>query len=107
MKKPELPREFWQKLADVEPYGLTLTPEQVESWFELVWPSYSERRYTAHRRAVASWWSRAYEGDIHRAIERLSRIQERDDISRMEARLPPAAPTNIPDVFLKVVANND
>lgn len=107
MKKPKLPREFWQKLADVKPYGLELTPEIVESWFELKWPAYSERGYTRHRRAIANWWQRVYEAEIHKAIERLESLQERESIERLESRLPPAPePEDIPDFFLKVVAND-
>ncbi len=104
--KPKLPREFWQKLADVEPYGIKLTPEQVESWFDIKWPAYSERRYKIHRRAIAAWWSRVYEREVHQAVERLAEQTERSQIERLESRLPPALSSeSIPDFFQKVVAN--
>lgn len=106
MDRPKLSKEYWQKLADTEPYGLKLTPEIVQSWFDHVWPQYSERRYTAHRRAIASWWSRVWESDIERAIERLQRIEERETIAVMEARLPkPLTNEEIPDFTLKIVRN--
>ena len=107
MDKPNPPREFWQKLADVQPFGIELTAEQVQSWFDTKWPTYSERGYTQHRRAIANWWNRVYEDEIHRAIERLDRIEERTKIRRLEDRLPQPIPNEeIPDFFLKVV-NND
>lgn len=105
MKKPELPREFWQMLADVKPHGLELTPEIVESWFDLKWPEYQTRGYKKHRRAIASWWARVWESEIELAIERLDKLNERTSIERLESRLPPPPDLeSIPD-FLKVVAN--
>ena len=105
-KKPVLDEEFWQKLADVQPFGIELEPHHVQSWFDTVWPQYSERHYKKHRKAIASWWSRCYEDDIHRAIERYDTLHDRESVQKMEDRLPPADHTdNVIDFFAKVVGN--
>lgn len=103
--KPVLQEEFWQKLADVQPFGIEVEPHHVRSWFDTIWPSYSERGYANHKRAIASWWGRAWEDDINRAIQRYNRICERESIKELEGRLPPECPVddNVIDFFGKVV----
>ena len=87
MEKPVFKPDFWQLLADAQPYGIELTAEDVESWFDLKWPSYSQRQYKSHKKSVTSWWGRVREDEILQAIERRITIEDRVQIRRMEARL--------------------
>jgi hypothetical protein len=106
-EKPVMKDVFWQKLADVQPFGIELETHHVRSWFDTVWPLYSERGYTKHSRAISSWWSRVREDDIERAIERYNRIVKRESIKELERRLPPVCPVddNVIDFFAKVNSN--
>ena len=47
-----------RELAEENPLGLRLTPEEVGGWWKLTWPRYKTYRYRNHGRAVRSWWSR-------------------------------------------------
>lgn len=87
MEKPVFKPDFWQLLADSQPYGIELTPADVQSWFDLKWPSYSQRGYKNHKKSVASWWSHVREDEILQAIERRITIEDRAQVRRMEARL--------------------
>jgi hypothetical protein len=92
--------EFWEALADVQPFGIEVTVDEVKSWFDTVWPHYASRHYQKHDRAIASWWSRVRERDVLEAQGRLSRMNNRDQINRMEARLPSTfKSSDIPDFF--------
>lgn len=101
-KKPDLPDDFWQSLVDTERFGILLTIDEVKSWFDSIWPKYSSKYYKRHQRAIASWWSRAWESDIIEAQCRLKRIEDRKTVERMEARLPSREIGEIPDFFSEV-----
>lgn len=85
--KPCLSPALCRDLAEHNPWGrLDVTGEDVQSWFDLIWPSFSAYDYTARgtRKAVASWWIRAKEEELERARERSRRIIEERELQRMD-----------------------
>lgn len=93
-KRPEMPEEFWEALAAVQPYGIETTAADVKSWFDLRWPVYSTHNYTRHRRAIAAWWAQVWEPQVREAIDRRKALEERSIVRELESRLP--APQNTP-----------
>lgn len=85
-EKPQLSPQFWQDLADNNPIGMKLSADDARAWFDYVWLSYRERRYTRHRLAIISWWSRVSEEEIEGARDRAARIAEESTLDRMEDR---------------------
>ncbi len=104
-EKPVMKPEFWQMLADVRPHGRELTAADVESWFDLKWPSYSASGYRNHKKAIASWWARVWESEIDAAIERRVAIEDLDETRRLEAQLSDDAEerAETPNHFLQLV----
>ena len=64
MHKPVLSPAFKQRLATHNPIGMSLSTEDVDAWFHVIWPKYAEYQYKNHQRAIAKWWSKVTEREI-------------------------------------------
>jgi hypothetical protein len=79
MDKPILAPALLRELAKENPFGITLSMNDVQAWWDLTWLTYKTRKYRNHKRAIRSWWARATLDDLHRArlrkeIERMDRL---------------------------------
>ena len=84
MDKPHLSPSFATMLAEHNPIGMSLTPDDVTDWFDYVWPMYSTRGYRNHRRAIAMWWSLITEYDIERSRSRATRIRSEAENAQLD-----------------------
>lgn len=85
MEMPDLPDSFWQMLADHNPVGMLLSVRDVQDWFFLKWPSYSQRSYKSHKQAIGNWWTRASEEEITKAIAAGDRRRDADETRALQA----------------------
>ena len=99
MDQPTLAPRFARELAAANPLGVLVTPEEVQSWAEMIWPHFRRRRYKRHTVALAAWWSRISMADLERARERLHNQREEAEDRRLtdlalqvERTQPPCPP---------------
>lgn len=85
MDKPVLPDTFWRMLAENNPIGMRMQPEDARAWFDMIWLKFQERQYRNVKRAIISWWSRVREHEIEQARERAFRIRSEAENERLEA----------------------
>lgn len=84
--KPVLSPAMLAELARDNPLGITITPDEVEAWWNYVaWPRFKTYEYRQHGRAIRKWWARVRMDEIEHArasmgrarVEHLERLQER------------------------------
>jgi hypothetical protein len=98
MHTPTLAPRFARELAAANPLGVSITPEEVQSWAEIIWPKFRRRGYRRVNLALSDWWSRITMHDIERARDRLRNQREEAENRRLESlaqrveRTPPTCP---------------
>lgn len=65
--KPVLSPKLLAELAEDNPFGCRVTPEEVEAWWHYTWPRYKTHHYRNHARAIRQWWGRARLEELSRA----------------------------------------
>ena len=75
-----------RELAEENPLGLRLTPEEVGAWWELTWTAYKTHGYKLHGKAIRSWWSRLTYVELDRA-RTLLRSRSDEALRRQEERI--------------------
>jgi hypothetical protein len=74
--KPVFKREFFRELALENPFGLTITWQEAEAWFEhICWPAYKTYNYKRHSIAVRRWWARTSFRDLERARDAMENVK--------------------------------
>ena len=88
LNKPVLSPKFKRELANNNPIGMLLSEDDVQSWWDLVWLTFSTYGYTerGRRTAIIRWWSRVTEPEIERARARTERIQDETETAAIEER---------------------
>lgn len=82
---PVLSPRLLQELALHNPLGPPLPVEDVQAWWDWVWPRFSAYQYTerGRLRAVVNWWYRVRAEEIEAARERLRAIADAEENARL------------------------
>ena len=72
---------FLRELAEGNPWGLRLSVEEVDAWWESVWPTFKTYDYKNERRAIRKWWARARGWELARAR---AVVREREKVALQE-----------------------
>ena len=83
-EKPVLSPALLREMAEYNPIGMRLTPDDVEAWIDLIWLRFRERNYTRTKTALLRWWANVREEDILAARARVSRMKEEAEVEALE-----------------------
>jgi len=72
-----------RELAEDNPFGFRLIPEEVAAWWEFTWPRFKTYEYRQPIRAIRQWWARARPQELARA-RLLIRNRDRDALREQE-----------------------
>jgi hypothetical protein len=86
-----------RELAEDNPLGITLTPEEVMGWVQYVcWPRFKTYKYQQRTRAMKRWWASVRMEDIQRARDAMGRAA----LERLQAKQDEISRAPMPDVPL-------
>lgn len=91
-------------LAEHNPFGQRVTPEEVEAWAERIWPAFRLRRYKNRELALRKWWARASLGELVLARAQLAlredlALHEQEEKLRADTRASALSPSVAASLF--------